>query len=327
MPYFIENSEIHYDFNDNLSHFQGVTCELNFKPHQRRRIIKQANQQSKEAFQRFKKQIDPYLEKYILASSEYDKFLDFRYQRRHGSDYKEVLAYWSSLKDIIDGIKSKCFRGFFWTSPSPRYFSSSFHIMKRILVDAYDEKRVIELNDADLLPRRTTQWNTQEKLFTFLLARKSYFFYCFRYLNKYGYNFYSSDNFVLLEEEIRLIIIFLIDNSYVKNSDERALYFLFKGYRRHHGITWLKSKIELAFLIYDLDKDTRMQNRYNFNRTKTVDIITSGFQDKYGLKFNRSTFSQYLNQLNDPASAYSENSKIILIKNFLEHVKTEKRHK
>ncbi len=199
--------------------------------------------------------------------------------------------------------------------------------MKRILVDAYDEKRVIELNDADLLPRRTTQWNTQEKLFTFLLARKSYFFYCFRYLNKYGYNFYSSDNFVLLEEEIRLIIIFLIDNSYVKNSDERALYFLFKGYRRHHGITWLKSKIELAFLIYDLDKDTRMQNRYNFNRTKTVDIITSGFQDKYGLKFNRSTFSQYLNQLNDPASAYSENSKIILIKNFLEHVKTEKRHK
>ncbi|RAK02211.1 hypothetical protein LX87_00331 [Larkinella arboricola] len=328
MSYQLHESEIHFDFIENLHHFQGVQCKLTFKPHQRRRIIKLAKSLSKEAFQRFKAQIDLCLDKYsVINTTRNSVFEELKQLNNHDEisryldNYRGLYVEYESLKGLLKSTAEGCFRTYIYSSPPMEFFSTSFHTMKKVLIEATNKDVSFKLDWSDTLPVRKSQWNTQEKLFTFLLARKRYFFDCYNYIK----GFHGTMNFIrdpyLSEEQDRILSLYLLSNNYFKPSDLIPFYYFLHGYDIHIKITWLKSATELAFLVYQLNFEKFYLYRYYDTIGNMVEAIAYYFQNAKQEAYNKRTLKQYFRQLIDNEEDGYYSKKVKPIKIFIEHLK------
>lgn len=326
------------DIEVNLQHFKNISCNVNFTcPHDRKRIIKLANEQYKTAYSKFIDSVNQHLE------------------------VVQRLELYSCERQVLERnlriLTKEYFVLFTDVSPTLEHFSPSFHLIQQMMKE---NNFSFELSLYDRLSKKTTHWSNNGKLYAFLLARKRYFYECWKYLysiKEYNWNYlyFARDNFYcnLSFNQIRELTLHLVsDNCIAKDEANPFLRVLFgvsndretnrfdafrnaAGYVYDFPITWKQSTRLFSLLFFLLFKYDCLGYPSGYIESliswKKLEGVFNSFINSKGSELSRAAIQNHFVKFRDDEKTYgkvlflnlNEEKLNILIKN----IKIEKRYK
>lgn len=310
------------DIEENLRHFENISCQVNFiKPHNRRKIIKESNKLFTESFKKFKESINVDIEILQCLNDAISALHKIPNTFEHPS-YKVLANERNRIRNELNDIFIEYFRIYYSISPPNHLFSTNLHIVTQLMLK---ENTTFAINSFDLLPIKTTRWNNPVKLYSYLLARKRYFYECQKYLSSiinHGHRW----KWRVSDEIFRQLIVFLVQEKCINETETKQVARMIYGFYipNFPPFRWLKS-LKLLALFFFLSIENGLlakESNYTGNTWENLlssDLVTNANGLPISVSSMRGYFSKFREEFHSDivTKRNSDEEKLIILINSL----------